>query len=137
MSTTEEKVNEIFENEQEKMLNYLEWYEQQPGNFCGKIRINREYAESIREQLRECPDAYPTKLVYMLKINPLEYNTKYPDAVMYENYKMKAYGILYINTRKEVNWYDEDNGFAIGLELILKEFVDNHPEWSEIIREIE
>lgn len=134
MNQTDIKIKKILENEEEKMLKYLKWYEKQPGNFCGKIRINREYAQSIKEELRECPDAYPTKLAYMLEISPTEYNRKYPNAVMYENYKMKTYAILYINTRLEANWYDEDNGFAIGLELILKEFVDNHPEWFNLIR---
>lgn len=135
MNTTEE-INKILENEQDKMLKYLKWYEQQPGNFCGKIRINREYALEIKEELRKCPEAYPTKLVYMLEISPTEYNDNYPHAVMYENYKMKAYSILYINSRAEPNWYDEDNGFAIGLELILKEFIDKHKKWSKLIETI-
>ncbi len=126
--------DEILKNEQEKMLRYLEWYDNLEGNFNGKIHLNREYILSIKEELRNSPDAYPTKFVYMLNIPPKEYNTKYPDAVMYENYKMKAYGMLYINSRSESGWYDEDIGFAIGLELITKEFVDKHPEWSNIIR---
>ena len=133
MKTTK-KINKILEKEQEKMLKYLQWYEQQPGNFSGKIRINRQYAQKIREELQKSPQPYPTKLAYILEIDPTEYNQKYPQAVMYENYKMKAYSILYINTRKEKNWYDEDNGFAIGLELILKEFVDNHPEWTKLLK---
>ncbi|MBR0473300.1 MAG: hypothetical protein IJI98_11475 [Methanosphaera sp.] len=133
MKTTKE-INKILEKEQEKMLKYLQWYEQQPGNFSGKIRINRQYAQKIREELQKSPQPYPTKLDYILEIDPTEYNQNSPQAVMYENYKMKAYSILYINTRKEKNWYDEDNGFAIGLELILKEFVDNHPEWTKLLK---
>lgn len=136
MDITEQKVNEILNNESEKMINYLEWYESLPGKFSGKIKINRKYAQEIKDELENSTDAYPTRLAYMLKINPAEYNNKYPNAVMYENYKMKAYGILYINSRKENDWYDEDLGFAIGLELILKEFVDNNPQWSKLIKEI-
>ena len=130
----DEEINKILKEEQEKMMEYLKWYEKLEGNFSGKIRINYEYAKSIKEELRKSPDAYPTKLAYMLNINPVEYNRNYPDAVMYENYKMKAYAILYINTRSEADWYDEDMGFAIGLELILKEFTDKHHEWSKLIR---
>lgn len=96
-------ITKILEKEEEKMLNYLEWYEEQPWNFCGKIKINRKYALEIKEQIRKCPEAYPTKLAYILEISPKEYNTNYPHAVMYENYKMKTYSILYINTRKEAN----------------------------------
>jgi len=48
--------------------------------------------------------------------------------------KMKAYHILYVNRLEEINWYWEDIGFSIGLELILKEFVDNHPEFEGIIK---
>ena len=116
------------------MLSYLKYYNQLPGNFSGRIRINRQYLESVKEEIRECEDAYPTKLCYILNINPQEYNRKYPDAVAYENMKMKAYHILYVNRLEEINWYWEDIGFSIGLELILKEFVDNHPEFEGIIK---
>ena len=116
------------------MIRYLEYYDQLPGNFNGKIRINRQYLEKIREEIRECEDAYPTKLCYILNISTQEYNRKYPEAVSYENMKMKAYSILYVNRLEEINWYSEDIGFSIGLELILKEFTDNHPEFAGIIK---
>ena len=133
MNTTEE-VNKILEKEQDKMIKYLKWYENLPGNYASKIRLNRKYAAEIREQLINNPDAYPTKLVYILNVNPMDYNKKYPGAVMYENYKMKAYQILYLENNDNITGYDEDIGFSIGLELIMKEFVDNHPQWSELIK---
>jgi len=52
------------------MLSYLKYYNQLPGNFSGRIRINRQYLESVKEEIRECEDAYPTKLCYILNINP-------------------------------------------------------------------
>lgn len=133
MDVVKEKVTQILEKEQDEMIKNLEWYLNLPGDYSGKIKFNRKYAQEIKEDIIKSPDAYPTKLVFILGINPNEYNKKYPEAVMYENYKMKAYGILYMNNVKQEGWYDEDMGFAIGLELIFKEFVDKHPEWSQLI----
>ena len=132
--TIDKNIQNILQKEENKMLNYLEWYNKLPGDFSGKIRIDRHYAKSIKNELLNSTDAYPTKLVYMLDINPLEYNKKYPGAVMYETYKMKAYSILYMNQDKKKGWYDEDMGFAIGLELIFKEFVDKNIQWSKLIK---
>ena len=134
MSELEDEIQRILDEEEEKMLKYLAYYEKLEGNYSGKIRINREYLNEIKDELRESPDAYPTKFAYLLGINPTEYNNKYPRAAMYENMKMRAYSLLYINTRKESGWYDEDIGFSIGLELIIKEFADNHPEWKKLIK---
>ncbi len=129
----DKKELEILENEEEKMTNYLKWYLDLPGEYSGKIKINRKYANSIKEELRESKLPYPTKLVYMLNMDPNEYNKNYPKAVMYENYKLKAYTILYLNQQENEGWYDEDIGFSIGIELLFKEFVDNNPQWKELI----
>ncbi|WP_455645463.1 hypothetical protein [Methanosphaera sp.] len=134
MDEINKKINEILSKEEKTMLENLKWYINLPGEFSGKIKFNRKYAKTIKEEIENSPDAYPTKLVYMLGINPAKYNEQYPGAVMYENYKMKAYGILYLNMVEEQGWYDEDIGFAIGLELILKEFIDQHPEWSKLMK---
>lgn len=134
MDNIDKKIQEILDSEKNTMQEYLKWYLNLPGEFSGKIRINRKYAKSIKNEIRKSKDAYPTKLVYMLEISPNEYNQRYPKAVMYENYKMKAYSILYMDKNKENGWYDEDMGFAIGLELIFKEFVDKHQEWSNLIK---
>lgn len=133
MDIVKENVTQILEKEQDEMIKNLEWYLNLPGDYSGKIKFNRKYAQEIKEDIIKSPDAYPTKLVFVLGINPNDYNKKYPKAVMYENYKMKAYGILYMNNVNQEGWYDEDIGFAIGLELIFKEFVDKHPEWSQLI----
>ncbi|OED29836.1 hypothetical protein [Methanosphaera sp. WGK6] len=134
MNNINQKINEILSKEKDKMIKNIEWYMNLPGQYSGKLKLNRKYAKTIKEELQNSPDAYPTKLAYILNINPSEYNKKYPGAVMYENYKMKAYGILYINMIENQGWYAEDIGFAIGLELIFKEFIDKHPEWSKLIK---
>lgn len=74
--TIDKNIQNILQKEENKMLNYLEWYNTLPGDFSGKIRIDRQYAKSIKNELLNSTDAYPTKLVYMLDINPLEYNKK-------------------------------------------------------------
>ena len=132
--TIDKNIQNIRQKEENKMLNYLEWYNTLPGDFSGKIRIDRQYAKSIKNELLNSTDAYPTKLVDILFINPLDYNKKYPGAGLYQSYNMIEYRILYMNQDKKKGWYDEDMGFAIGLELIFKEFVDKNIQWSKLIK---
>lgn len=134
MDDTANKVNRILQQEHEKMRKYLKYYLKLPGVYAGKIRINKQYLQENIEEIRRLPDAYPTRLAYMTDSNPTEYNNKYPHAVEYENMKAKAYQVLYLEERTDKTGYDEDIGFNIGLELILKEYVDNHPQFKELIK---
>lgn len=134
MNSIDEQVLNILENEKDKMNRYLEWYLSLSGNFNGKIRIDIKYAQSIKDELINLEEPYPTKLAYMLNINLKSYNNKYQNYIQYESLKMKAYSLLYLEKTEITSFYDEDIGFSIGLELIIKEFIDKHPQFNNLIK---
>lgn len=141
-------IEEIVEKEHPKMKQYLQNYLKKYGDDPHYFTINKEYAKSIEDELLQCEDIIPPRVAtdnIMHSKFPIKENSEikkepyyiYEGRGAYMDQKEKDYAILYKKSLDSIDPYNAyfvwSRGLRLGSILIVLEFIDKHPEWSNLL----